>query len=80
VQKNYNKLRLIVFAILISISLNTKICAQTPADDPGIGGPGVGAAPAGDGSPIVPLDTNLSLFLLAAGIYYSAKKMNYKFS
>ena len=79
-QKSYNILRLIVFAILISSSLNTKVCAQTPADDPGIGGPGIGAAPAGDGSPIVPFDANLSLILLATGIYYSAKKMNYKFS
>ena len=79
-QKIYNKLRLIVLAILISFSLNTKISAQTPADDPGIGGPGVGAAPAGDGSPIVPFDTNLSLVLLAAGIYYSTKKLNYTFN
>ena len=80
VQNNFNKLSLVVLSLLIVFSINTKVCAQTPADDPGIGGPGVGAAPAGDGSPIVPFDTNLSLVLLAAGIYYSTKKLNYKFN
>ena len=52
--------------------------AQTPADDPGIGGPGIGAAPAGDGSPIVPFDGGMSLILLASGISYGSKKLRKK--
>jgi len=34
------KLRKIGFIILISFSVNVIVNAQTPADDPGIGGPG----------------------------------------
>ncbi len=68
-----NKLRLFGLIILIGLFVN-KLNAQTPADDPGIGGPGVGAAPAGDGSPIVPFDGGMSLVLMASGIAYASKK------
>ncbi len=56
--------------ILLGFCLNVQLNAQTPADDPGIGGPGVGAAPEGDGSPIVPFDGGMSLILLACGVGY----------
>ena len=68
-----NKLRLFGLIILMGLFVN-KLNAQTPADDPGIGGPGVGAAPAGDGSPIVPFDGGMSLVLMASGIAYASKK------
>ena len=50
--------------------------AQSPADDPGIGGPGSpGNGPSGDGSPVVPFDGGMSLMLAASGISYAAKKL-----
>jgi len=68
------KFRLIGFVILISICVN-RLSAQTPADDPLIGGPGAGSAPAGDGSPIVPFDGGMSIMLLASGIAFASKKV-----
>jgi len=62
--------------ILISISVNTITKAQSPADDPGIGGPGsptVGVG--GDSGPVVPFDGGMSLMLAASGIGYAAKKI-----
>ena len=70
-----NKVIRLAFIILMSVFVSTIVMAQTPADDPGIGGPGVGAAPSGDGSPIVPFDGGMSLMLLASGIGYSMKKI-----
>ena len=70
-----NKVIRLAFILLLSVFVSTIVMAQTPADDPGIGGPGVGAAPAGDGSPIVPFDGSMSLMLLASGIGYSMKKI-----
>ena len=71
-----SKLRKIGFIILISFSVNVIVNAQTPADDPGIGGPGTsGAAPAGDGAPIVPFDNNLSLLFLIGSIGFIAQKL-----
>ena len=64
--------------ILLTFFVGTMVIAQTPADDPGIGGPGVGAAPAGDGSPIVPFDGGMSLLLAASGIGYMTKKLKRK--
>ena len=67
---------LIVFVLLISFSINTNVNAQSPADDPGIGGPGsptIGVG--GDSGPVVPLDRDLSVMLIAAGIAYGYKKM-----
>ena len=72
-QKMSNKLRLFGLIILIVFFVNN-LNAQTPADDPGIGGPSVGAAPAGDGSPIVPFDGGMSLVLVASGIAFASKK------
>ena len=63
---------LILFIICyMSGSLN----AQTPADNPGIGGPGAGVAPAGDGAPTVPFDGGMSFVLLASGIVFVSKKV-----
>ena len=57
--------------LLISLSMNLTLNAQTPADDPGIGGPGsAGFAPVGDGAPIVPFDGQMSLMLLVSGVCY----------
>ena len=69
------RLGLSLIILFISCCMNSSINAQTPADDPGIGGPGVGAAPAGDGSPIVPFDGGMSLILAASGISYAYKKI-----
>jgi len=65
--------------ILLGCLLIGKSNAQTPADDPGIGGPGsIGSAPAGDGAPIVPFDGGMSLILIASGIGYGVKKLRIK--
>ncbi len=70
---NGSKITLLLAVMIIGLQINSK--AQTPADDPGIGGPGIGSAPAGDGSPIVPFDGGMSLVLLASGIGYATKKV-----
>ena len=65
-------LTIIVGVFFTSINVN----AQSPADDPGIGGPGspsVGVG--GDGGPVVPLDRDLSIMLIAAGIAFGYKKL-----
>ena len=63
---------LVLGICFLSISAN----AQSPADDPGIGGPGSpGNGPSGDGGPIVPLDRDLSALLIAVGIIYGYKKV-----
>ena len=68
------KIRSLVFVIIISFCMNGFLIAQTPADDPGIGGPGAGVAPAGDGAPIVPFDNNMNLIFVALGISYTIYK------
>jgi len=65
------RIGLLIVILFINCCLNSSLNAQTPADDPGIGGPGVGAAPAGDGSPIVPFDGTMNLFLLVSGVAYA---------
>ncbi len=70
---------LIAIGILLSVCISINVKAQSPADDPGIGGPGspsVGVG--GDGSPVVPFDGGMSLMLAASGIGYAAKKMRKK--
>ena len=64
--------RLIMLALIVSFCMFGTLNAQTPADDPGIGGPGVGAAPAGDGSPIVPFDGEMSFVFLLCGVGYAS--------
>jgi hypothetical protein len=65
-----------ILALAISFCVDTSVNAQTPNDDPGIGGPGSdGNAPGDDGGPIVPLDRGMSLVLAASGIAYATKKV-----
>ena len=69
--------KLIGLAMVIGVCFSTSnVNAQSPADDPGIGGPGSpGNGPSGDGGPIVPFDGGMSLMLVASGISYAAKKV-----
>jgi hypothetical protein len=65
-----------ILAFAMSFCVNTTVNAQTPDDDPGIGGPGSGSnTPGDDGGPIVPFDGGMSLMLLASGITYAVKKI-----
>jgi len=70
-------IKLIGLSILIGVLFNTvTVNAQSPADDPGIGGPGApGDGPGGDGGPVVPLDRDLSILLISVGIAYGYKKI-----
>ena len=69
------KITLVVMFMGICLTaINVK--AQSPADDPGIGGPGSPSeGVGGDGGPVVPLDRDLSIMLIAVGIAYGYKKM-----
>jgi len=70
------RIGLTLVILFISYCMNVTLNAQTPADDPGIGGPGTnGSAPAGDGAPIVPFDGGMSLMLVASGIGYVVKRL-----
>ena len=73
-------IRLIGLSILIGVLFSTvTVHAQSPADDPGIGGPGSpGDGPGGDGGPVVPLNRNLSILLISVGIAYGYKKIGQK--
>jgi hypothetical protein len=72
----YN-IKLIGLALVIGVCFTAiSVNAQSPADDPGIGGPGSpGNGPSGDGSPIVPFDGNMSLLFAASGIAYATIKL-----
>jgi len=76
-QQLIKSIKLIGLSILIGVCFTTvSLKAQTPDDDPGIGGPGSGSnTPGDDGGPIVPLDQNLSIALIAVGLAYGYKKM-----
>ena len=69
--------KLIGLALVIGICFtSTNVNGQSPADDPGIGGPGSpGNGPSGDGSPVVPFDGGMSLMLAASGIAYGSKRL-----
>ena len=70
-------LGVVALALMLSFFVNTTVNAQSPADDPGIGGPGSpGNGPSGDGSPVVPFDGKMSLMLAAGGIAYCWKRMD----
>ena len=68
---------MIVVTMVIGLCLTTvNVNAQSPADDPGIGGPGSpGNGPSGDGAPVVPFDGGMSLMLAASGIAYVSKRI-----
>ena len=68
--------KLLGLAILMGMCF-TVVNAQSPADDPGIGGAGspTGGGLAGDGGPVVPFDGGMSLIFAASGIAYASKKI-----
>ena len=76
-QKAIKGIKLVGLALLVGILLTAiSVKAQSPADDPGIGGPGspsVGVG--GDGGPVVPFDGGMSLMFAASGIVYASKKV-----
>jgi len=76
-QQLIKKMRLIGLLVLLGICFTTiKVNAQSPADDPGIGGPGSPSeGVGGDGGPVVPLDRDLSIALIAVGIAFGYKKV-----
>ena len=69
-------LGLLATAITLSLLVNTVARAQSPADDPGIGGVGspTGGGLTGDGGPVVPFDGNMNLVLLASGLAYITRE------
>ena len=70
------KIGVMALVLAISICINTSTKAQSPADDPGIGGPGSPTVGVGaDSGPVVPFDRNMNLVLLASGILFAAKRM-----
>ena len=75
-QQRVKALRTFGFILILSICGTTLSKAQSPADDPGIGGPGSPSVGVGsDGSPLVPFDGGMSLMLAASGIAYASKKV-----
>ena len=68
-----------IIAVMSLCFVTLGVNAQTPDDDPGIGGPGSGGnTPGDDGGPVVPLDRDLSIALIAVGVAYGYKKMKEK--
>ena len=76
-QQLVKSIRIVFLVILVGVFITaTNVSAQSPADDPGIGGPGSPSeGVGGDGGPVVPLDRDLSIMLIAVGIAYGYKKM-----
>ncbi len=70
-------LGLLAMAITLSLLVNTVVQAQSPADDPGIGGVGspTGGGLIGDGGPVVPFDGGMNVALLVTGLAYASFKM-----
>ncbi len=76
-QQVIKSIRLMVITLLVGVCFTSiNVSAQSPADDPGIGGPGSPSeGVGGDGGPVVPLDRDLSIMLIAVGIAYGYKKV-----
>ena len=76
-QQLIKSVKLIGLVMVLGVCISTiSVKAQSPADDPGIGGPGSpGDGPGGDGGPVVPLDRDLSILLISVGIAYGYKKI-----
>ena len=76
-QKVIKGIKLLGLALLVGVLLTAiSVKAQSPADDPGIGGPGsptIGVG--GDSGPVVPFDGGMSLIFAASGIAYTSKKL-----
>ena len=69
-------LKFLSVALIITLCVNSTLNAQTPADDPGIGGAGAGIAPLGDGAPTVPFDGGMNFLLLASGLTLATFALN----
>ena len=76
-QQIVKSIRIVFLVILVGVFFKaTNVSAQSPADDPGIGGPGSPSeGVGGDGGPVVPFDGGMSLMLAASGIAYASKKV-----
>ena len=76
-QQVIKRFKLIGLAMIIGVCFTTiQVNAQSPADDPGIGGPGSpGNGPGGDGGSIVPFDGGMSLILAISGIAYASNRI-----
>lgn len=74
-KKSVRLIGLVMFLLICFTTINVN--AQSPADDPGIGGVGspTGGGLTGDGGPVVPFDNRMSLFLLLGGIVYASKRV-----
>ena len=70
-------LGLLAMALTLNLLVNTVAQAQSPADDPGIGGVGspTGGGLTGDGGPVVPLDGGMNVALLVTGLAYASLKI-----
>ena len=78
-QTTMKAIRTLGFILLLSICVNNITNAQSPADDPGIGGPGSPTIGVGaDSGPVVPFDGGMSLVLAASGIGYASKILKNK--
>ena len=79
-QQVVKSIRLVVITLVIGVFFTTiNVKAQSPADDPGIGGPGSPTVGVGaDSGPVVPFDGGMSLMLAASGIAYASKKLRNK--
>ena len=77
IKQTIASIKMIAFTMIIGVLFTSiTVSAQSPADDPGIGGPGSPTVGVGaDSGPVVPLDRDLSIMLIAAGIAYGYKKM-----
>ena len=68
--------KLLSVAFIMTLCVNSTLNAQTPADDPGIGGAGAGVSPGMDGAPIVPFDGGMNVLLLASGLALATFALN----
>ena len=76
-QKVIKGIKLLGLALLVGILLTAiSVKAQSPADDPGIGGPGSPTIGVGaDSGPVVPFDGGMSLLFAASGVTYVSRKL-----
>ncbi len=69
----------VMVALIICLCVNTSINAQSPADDPGIGGPGSPSqGVGGDGGPVVPFDNTINLLFLGTVFLVGGKSNRVK--
>ena len=75
--------KLVGFVLLMNVCVHSTLNAQTPADGPGIGGPGTSdSPPLGDGAATVPFDGAMNLLFLATSITlvsFGYKKQTFAF-